>query len=238
MRVDANVSVRPVGSTEFGTRCEIKNLNSLRSLGRAIDYEAARQIDAARRRRHGGPGDPALGRGRRADRDRCAPRKRPTTTATSPSPTWCRSAPAPSGSPRWPPPSAADAGRPADAPGRGCSADAGTDAQWRPGADRGRPRPRRAASTAAVAAGGRRRLWPCARRPTRWRPTPSGGRVLDPAAFARPAAPWRPTGQLTATQAKTVLGSCWRGGGDPAAIARAWASRPWPRTRWPTWSTR
>jgi aspartyl-tRNA(Asn)/glutamyl-tRNA(Gln) amidotransferase subunit B len=44
MRVDANVSVRPVGTDTFGTRCEIKNLNSLRSLGRAIDYEAARQI--------------------------------------------------------------------------------------------------------------------------------------------------------------------------------------------------
>jgi aspartyl-tRNA(Asn)/glutamyl-tRNA(Gln) amidotransferase subunit B len=44
LRVDANVSVRPVGSTEFGTRCEIKNMNSLRSLGRAIDYEAARQV--------------------------------------------------------------------------------------------------------------------------------------------------------------------------------------------------
>jgi aspartyl-tRNA(Asn)/glutamyl-tRNA(Gln) amidotransferase subunit B len=44
MRVDANVSVRPAGNREFGTRCEIKNLNSLRSLGRAIDYEVARQI--------------------------------------------------------------------------------------------------------------------------------------------------------------------------------------------------
>jgi aspartyl-tRNA(Asn)/glutamyl-tRNA(Gln) amidotransferase subunit B len=44
MRVDANVSVRPVGTETFGTRCEIKNLNSLRSLGRAIEYEAARQI--------------------------------------------------------------------------------------------------------------------------------------------------------------------------------------------------
>ena len=44
MRVDANVSVRPAGTTAFGTRCEIKNLNSLRSLGRAIEYEAARQI--------------------------------------------------------------------------------------------------------------------------------------------------------------------------------------------------
>ena len=45
LRVDANVSIRPVGSDELGTRCEIKNLNSLRSLGRAIDYEAARQAD-------------------------------------------------------------------------------------------------------------------------------------------------------------------------------------------------
>ena len=44
MRVDANVSVRPVGTEAFGTRCEIKNLNSLRSLVRAIEYEAARQI--------------------------------------------------------------------------------------------------------------------------------------------------------------------------------------------------
>ena len=44
LRVDANVSVRPVGASEFGTRCEVKNLNSLRSLERAIDYEVARQI--------------------------------------------------------------------------------------------------------------------------------------------------------------------------------------------------
>jgi len=44
LRVDANVSVRRTGSTELGTRTEIKNLNSLRSLGRAIDYEARRQV--------------------------------------------------------------------------------------------------------------------------------------------------------------------------------------------------
>jgi aspartyl-tRNA(Asn)/glutamyl-tRNA(Gln) amidotransferase subunit B len=44
MRVDANVSVRPSVDEPFGTRCEIKNLNSVRSLGRAIDYEAERQI--------------------------------------------------------------------------------------------------------------------------------------------------------------------------------------------------
>ncbi|MBW3574700.1 MAG: Asp-tRNA(Asn)/Glu-tRNA(Gln) amidotransferase subunit GatB, partial [Actinobacteria bacterium] len=45
MRVDANISVRPVGFSTMGTRCEVKNLNSLRSLARAIDYEARRQID-------------------------------------------------------------------------------------------------------------------------------------------------------------------------------------------------
>ena len=44
LRVDANVSVRRQGSEEFGTRCEIKNLNSLRSLTRAIGYEARRQV--------------------------------------------------------------------------------------------------------------------------------------------------------------------------------------------------
>jgi aspartyl-tRNA(Asn)/glutamyl-tRNA(Gln) amidotransferase subunit B len=44
MRFDANVSVRHRGEP-FGTRCEIKNLNSLRSLQRAIDYEALRQIE-------------------------------------------------------------------------------------------------------------------------------------------------------------------------------------------------
>jgi len=43
MRVDANVSVRRPGA-EFGTRCEIKNVNSVRSVGRAIEYEAQRQI--------------------------------------------------------------------------------------------------------------------------------------------------------------------------------------------------
>jgi aspartyl-tRNA(Asn)/glutamyl-tRNA(Gln) amidotransferase subunit B len=44
LRVDANVSVRRAGLGELGTRCEIKNMNSLRSLGRAIEYEAARQV--------------------------------------------------------------------------------------------------------------------------------------------------------------------------------------------------
>jgi len=45
LRVDCNVSVRPLGSDELGTRCEIKNMNSLRSLARAISYEASRQVE-------------------------------------------------------------------------------------------------------------------------------------------------------------------------------------------------
>ncbi len=45
LRVDANVSIRPAGNDTFGTRCEIKNMNSIRSLGRAIDYEVGRQIE-------------------------------------------------------------------------------------------------------------------------------------------------------------------------------------------------
>ena len=44
MRVDANVSVRRPGAP-LGTRCEIKNLNSIRSLGRGIEYEARRQVE-------------------------------------------------------------------------------------------------------------------------------------------------------------------------------------------------
>jgi aspartyl-tRNA(Asn)/glutamyl-tRNA(Gln) amidotransferase subunit B len=44
-RCDANVSVRPVGQKEFGTRAEIKNVNSFRFVERAINYEVDRQIE-------------------------------------------------------------------------------------------------------------------------------------------------------------------------------------------------
>jgi len=45
MRADVNLSVRPEGSTEFGTRTEMKNINSLRAIERAIAYETKRQIE-------------------------------------------------------------------------------------------------------------------------------------------------------------------------------------------------
>ncbi|MDI3477812.1 MAG: aspartyl-tRNA(Asn)/glutamyl-tRNA(Gln) amidotransferase subunit, partial [Thermoanaerobacterium sp.] len=44
LRVDTNVSVRPVGSNEFGTKIELKNLNSFKAVQRALEYEIKRQI--------------------------------------------------------------------------------------------------------------------------------------------------------------------------------------------------
>ena len=90
-RCDANVSVRPTGAAKFGTRCEIKNLNSFRFVEQAINYEVARQIELI----EGGGKvvqetrlyDPDK---RRDARDALARKKR-TTTATSPIRTCCRS---------------------------------------------------------------------------------------------------------------------------------------------------
>jgi aspartyl-tRNA(Asn)/glutamyl-tRNA(Gln) amidotransferase subunit B len=45
LRCDVNISVRPVGQEEFGTKVEIKNMNSFNAIGRAIDYEIERQIE-------------------------------------------------------------------------------------------------------------------------------------------------------------------------------------------------
>jgi len=45
LRCDANVSVRKVGETAYRTRCEIKNVNSIRFVQQAIDHEARRQVD-------------------------------------------------------------------------------------------------------------------------------------------------------------------------------------------------
>ena len=91
LRCDANVSIRPVGTTELGTKTELKNMNSFRFVERGIDAEIARQrrsLEAAsevvQETLHY---DPRTG----ADHARCAPRRRRTTTATSPSPTSCRS---------------------------------------------------------------------------------------------------------------------------------------------------
>ena len=45
MRCDVNISIRAVGATKFGTRCEVKNVNSMRFARRAIEFETRRQIE-------------------------------------------------------------------------------------------------------------------------------------------------------------------------------------------------
>ncbi len=45
LRCDANISVRKKGTSEYGTRCEVKNLNSIKNVQKAIEFEASRQID-------------------------------------------------------------------------------------------------------------------------------------------------------------------------------------------------
>ena len=46
LRADVNVSVRKIGDKQFGTRCEIKNVNSIKFMQMAIDYESKRQVEA------------------------------------------------------------------------------------------------------------------------------------------------------------------------------------------------
>lgn len=45
MRADVNLSLRKVGETEFGTRCEMKNVNSIKAIQQCIEYEAQRQLE-------------------------------------------------------------------------------------------------------------------------------------------------------------------------------------------------
>ena len=81
---------RPARAT-LGTRTETKNVNSLRSVERAVRYEIGRHAAVLDGGRVDPAGDPALARGHRGHHRRAARSPTPRTTATSPSPTWCRS---------------------------------------------------------------------------------------------------------------------------------------------------
>ena len=81
MRCDVNVSVRKAGTVEYGTRCEIKNVNSIRFVRQAIEFEARRQIGVIE------GGGTITQETRLFDPGRGETR---TTTATSPIPTCCR----------------------------------------------------------------------------------------------------------------------------------------------------
>src|SRR5437899_4116391 len=86
LRCDANVSVRPRGSKEFGTKVEVKNLNSFRFLQKALEYEIERHIGVLE---SGGRLSQETRLWNRAEGPPfpCGRRKGPTTTAISPSPT-------------------------------------------------------------------------------------------------------------------------------------------------------
>ncbi len=89
LRCDCNVSVRKPGGP-LGTRCEIKNVNSIRFVMQAIDYEARRQIEVHRGGRQDRPGNAAVRRGQRRDPADALQGGMRTTTAISPIPICCR----------------------------------------------------------------------------------------------------------------------------------------------------
>jgi aspartyl-tRNA(Asn)/glutamyl-tRNA(Gln) amidotransferase subunit B len=216
MRVDVNVSVRPVGSEAFGTRCEIKNLNSLRSLGRAIEYEATRQIallesggTVVQETRHW---DESAGRTdsmrskEEANDYRYFPE--PDLVPLAPDAAWQEKVRASLGAmPADRRAVLADAlgGAPTDAEKDQIHAvvDLGLDELVTAAANSGVP------VTLALA-----------RAANEVAAQSEAGLELDPKAFAATLA-LESSGQLSATQSKAVLGALLeRGGGDPAAIAK------------------
>jgi aspartyl-tRNA(Asn)/glutamyl-tRNA(Gln) amidotransferase subunit B len=216
MRVDANVSVRRAGSAAFGTRCEIKNLNSLRSLERAIEYEAARQIallegggEVAQETRHW---DEAKGRTEsmrskeEANDYRYFPE--PDLVPLAPAAAWQERVRAGLG------PMPADRrARLADALG-GAPSDAETD-QIRAVVNLGLDDLVQAAADAGAPTG-----LALARAANEVAAQSEAGLRLAPATFAALLA-LESGGQLSATQSKAVLGTLLeRGDGDPAAVAQ------------------
>ena len=218
LRCDVNVSLAPIGSLEWGTRTETKNVNSLRSVERAVRYEMRRQAAVLDDGRPDRAGDPALPRGHRQHLVRAGARRRRPTTGTSPSPTWCRSPRTRSGSrsspPRCPscPPPAAPACRRSGASRRRDGL-AGQRRRRRPGrATPSRPAPRRptpASGGSASWPGGPTTpasSWPSSRsRRRRW-PSWSG---------------WSAAGTINDQLARQALDGVLAGEGDPAQVVEA-----------------
>jgi aspartyl-tRNA(Asn)/glutamyl-tRNA(Gln) amidotransferase subunit B len=108
LRCDANISLRPIGQKEFGTKAEVKNVNSFRFIKQALEYEIERQAElldsggkvAQETRLYKSRRRPACTTPPKARPTPCAPRSRPTTIAISPSRTCSRSSSTPPGRPR------------------------------------------------------------------------------------------------------------------------------------------
>ncbi|HTJ75964.1 MAG TPA: Asp-tRNA(Asn)/Glu-tRNA(Gln) amidotransferase subunit GatB [Acidimicrobiales bacterium] len=208
LRIDANISMRRAGTDALGTRTEIKNLNSVRSLGRALEYEARRQIGlleageaVVQETRHWNEeeGRTSSMRSKEEAYDyRYFPE--PDLVALEPPAAW--QAEVGAALPALP---AARRARLAEVAGVGAGESVATVVQQ--GLDR--------LVIAAVEAGadGRLALNRAANELVN-RPLP------DPTAFAT-VLKMESGGRLTATQAKAVLAELAESGGDPEAIARA-----------------
>jgi aspartyl-tRNA(Asn)/glutamyl-tRNA(Gln) amidotransferase subunit B len=199
LRVDANVSVRPAGSADLGTRCEIKNMNSLRSLGRAIDFEASRQIalasagvTVAQETRHWDEGAGRTGSMRSKEEAfdyRYFPE--PDLVAVEPSTEWVAAVQA--SVPRLP-----AERRAAVAEASGLAADSEAVRAATPAPNAAAVAVRRLANEVAAGIGSLERL--------------------TPEAFTRVVG-MEAGGELTTAQARTVLKELLDSGGDPAEIA-------------------
>ncbi len=213
MRVDANVSVRRPGDA-LGTRCEIKNVNSLRSLVRAIEYEADRQVDAigngeriVQETRHWNEADGRTSSMRSKEEAmdyRYFPE--PDLVPLEPSAEWVQSV-----HDALPP-------MPAD---RRAALSAATGGELTPGADpiitivdQGLD----AFVLATIAAGGDARK--AINRTANEIATPENAAKLTDQSFAALLS-MESSGALTGTQAKQVLAEMMDTGGDPATIAAA-----------------
>ena len=211
LRVDANVSVNRAGDA-YGTRCEIKNMNSLRSLGRAIDFEVARQIELVesgerviQETRHWNEdsGSTSSMRSKEEAFDyRYFPE--PDLVPVAPSAEWIESVRA-----ALPPLPAQRRLRLAEAAGDVSSETVASVVVM--GLDD--------LVLHAIAAGGDARI-ALNRAANEVAANPVGARTLDPGAFAKLVA-LEGGGKLTATQAKVVLSEMLASGGDPAEIASA-----------------
>ena len=212
MRVDANVSVRRPGD-EFGTRCEIKNLNSLRSLVRAIEYEITRQVERARVGWHRGSSRRGTGTRTRARPVALRSKEEAFDYRYFPEPDLVRRRPRRRLAGRGGGRRGAHAGRP---PGRGwrrCSAPTGSSAaqadQIATVVEHGLD----ALMTAAVDAGIGAAL-ALARTANEASAEPERARALDPAAYTA-LLRMEQDGTLSATQAKDVLGDLLEHGRRP-----------------------
>jgi aspartyl-tRNA(Asn)/glutamyl-tRNA(Gln) amidotransferase subunit B len=216
MRVDANVSVRAAGAYELGTRCEIKNLNSLRSLGRAIEYEIERQVGlleagdkVVQQTRHWNE-DSAVTVALRSKEEAFDYRyfPEPDLVPVVPDPSWQAEVAASIG-----PMPAERRARLAELFGRAEPTPARTD-QIATVVEHGLD----PLVTAAAGAGIDPAL-ALARTSNEASADPDGARRLDVGAFCG-LLRMEQDGKLSATQAKTVLADMLENGGDPAEIAR------------------